>query len=348
VKRDAVLLASGILLLASGACSDPEAVPDPSLVFSSDTMAFRAIVGGSAVPAQVIMVGYEGGGLLPILSIMIQYAAGEPAGWLHVDAYNTAESIRLTLGIIMVPAPGAYHANVVLQDNESTAERSLPVSFTVEPRGSLYVIRDSDDLLQRIDPLTLVITDVGPLGIEYDHGDCAWHSTEKTLYAADGQQWFHIISLTEGTATPAIGARYVSGPMRAVAFDSARGSLYGVHAAFAFLYSSQVARFGWVGVGPLGGDYDITGLVWDPVTGDLLGADSEHFYLLHPDYPHEDQAIVLAPKEPTGSLGLTYDPVIDRFWAVDDGGNLFQYDRFFNRTTLATGIGPHTCIAYVP
>lgn len=47
--------------------------------------------------------------------------------------------------------------------------------------------------------------------------------------------------------------------------------------------------------------------------------------------------------------GWTYDPVIDRLWAVDYGGNIYQYNpTTFTRTTFATGQGAHTCMAYVP
>ena len=47
--------------------------------------------------------------------------------------------------------------------------------------------------------------------------------------------------------------------------------------------------------------------------------------------------------------GWTYDPVIDRLWAVDYGGTIYQYNpATFARTTFATGTGSHTCMAYVP
>jgi hypothetical protein len=47
--------------------------------------------------------------------------------------------------------------------------------------------------------------------------------------------------------------------------------------------------------------------------------------------------------------GITYDPVIDRFWQLDYDGNLFQYEpTTFVRTPITSGQGAHTCAAYVP
>jgi hypothetical protein len=49
-------------------------------------------------------------------------------------------------------------------------------------------------------------------------------------------------------------------------------------------------------------------------------------------------------------FGMTYDPVIDRFWVVDTGGRILQFDPNQNfATTLEAFIGGgRTCIASVP
>lgn len=49
-------------------------------------------------------------------------------------------------------------------------------------------------------------------------------------------------------------------------------------------------------------------------------------------------------------IGLTYDPIIDRFWAAGSGGFLFTYDPNIGYAgkDVATGIGAHSCIVYVP
>jgi hypothetical protein len=58
----------------------------------------------------------------------------------------------------------------------------------------------------------------------------------------------------------------------------------------------------------------------------------------------------LASAGPVIDYGMTYDPVIDRFWVVDTAGQIMQFDpgNGFARTLLSSIPGPHTCIASVP
>src|SRR5690606_15941634 len=63
---------------------------------------------------------------------------------------------------------------------DMTAVRSVGATF--QPRGVLYTIRQSDDILRRLDPVTLQYTDIGGLGFDYAFGDCAWSTASNLLY----------------------------------------------------------------------------------------------------------------------------------------------------------------------
>lgn len=94
-------------------------------------------------------------------------------------------------------------------------------------------------------------------------------------------------------------------------------------------------------------DHHLQGLAWDSKRNVMTTFDGTTMFAI------DVRNAALTPLgTPTfvGNFGMTYDPVIDRFWVVDFNGQLFQIDPNLGfATTLQAGIGgEHTCIAEVP
>ncbi len=229
-----------------------------------------------------------------------------------------------------------------------TAARSVTATFIA--RGWLYTIRDSDDVFQRGNPATGALTDVGPLGAAYAFGDCAYNTATDVMYVVDGRgaKGLYRVSLTTGAATMA-GLHNIA-DMFALAYDAGNGLLYGV-AGDGNLYRLNTTTGAATLVGATGASGTINGLAWDSTRSRLVAltalVSGASVYSINVT---TGAATALA----TGLAGIdnngwTYDPVIDRLWALDYGGNIYQYNpATFARTTIATGAGNHTCVAFVP
>src|SRR6266498_3496968 len=95
----------------------------------------------------------------------------------------------------------------------------------------------------------------------------------------------------------------------------------------------------------------INGLAWDPTRRQfIVFVSNVRCGSLYSVDVTTAAVTLLADAGPIDNAGLTYDPTIDRFWAAEYQGAIVQYDptAAFNRTTVATGTGTHTCIARVP
>ncbi|MBL8626094.1 MAG: InlB B-repeat-containing protein [Myxococcales bacterium] len=229
-----------------------------------------------------------------------------------------------------------------------TAAQTISATFTL--RGSVYAIRDSDDMFQRGNPDTGAIADVGLLGVTYAFGDCAYNSATGAMYMVDGRgaKGLYRVSLTTGAAT-LVGTHNVA-DMFALAYDAGNGFLYGI-AGDGNLYRFSTTTGAATLIGATGASGTINGLAWDSTRNRLVGLTAAlSGATVYSINVATGAATSLASSLPgIDNNGWTYDPVIDRFWAVDYGGNIFQYNpTTFARTTFATGQGAHTCMAYVP
>jgi Bacterial Ig-like domain (group 2) len=259
-------------------------------------------------------------------------------------AVNAVNGVATFSGLSIDFAGTGY----TLRARSGSLTSATSAAFTVAARGVMYIINDNTDVLQRLDPNTLAITDVGALGVGYAFGDCAWDPANSTLYMVEGRtaNTLYRVNLQTGAAT-AIGVHGIT-DMFALGYHPPTDAVYGMSSSTNSLYRLNLATgaatlIGANGVGLL------EGLVWDPIANEFvaLHAGTDALYTI--DVTTGAATLLRGAAGGINDAGFTYDPVIDRFWSVDFSGNIFRYDPSmgYARTTGATGVGPHTCIAYV-
>ncbi len=90
----------------------------------------------------------------------------------------------------------------------------------------LVAVDNGRDTLLRIDPTTLVVTTIGPLGTDVNFGDLAFDRATQTLYLIGGRPnpSLYTVNLTTGAAT-LVGTHGIN-DLFGLAFDSSTGTLY--------------------------------------------------------------------------------------------------------------------------
>jgi hypothetical protein len=223
------------------------------------------------------------------------------------------------------------------------------VTATFAPASHLFTINEADQahpVLQRLDPNTQVVTDVGPLGVSYAFGDCAWSFADSTLYVIDGRaaKALYRVSLATGAAT-LIGVHGIA-DLFALGYHPPSNQLYGV--ALGVLYTINVANGTATAVGPTGTGTTVEGLAWDSKRNRMIALAAGGVVI----YTVNLATGAMAQVQTAGAandLGMAYDPVGDRFLAADFSSKFFQLDpTSFARTDLPNLAGLHTCLAFTP
>jgi hypothetical protein len=226
-----------------------------------------------------------------------------------------------------------------------TADTAVSATFTQS--GRLFMINDRRDRLERLDPDTLAITDVGPLGITYGFGDCAWNPADSTLYVVDGRGALYRVNLQNGAATQ-VGVHGIDA-LFSLAYHPPNETLYGISGSNRTLYKISTIDGAATPV-ELTALTQLDGLAWDSRRTTMMvasrGTSSTLFSI------NVVTGVLSAPLVPADLSfhGLTYDPIIDRLWAVDIDG-VFQFDPSdgFARTAMQiTTPDVRNCIAFVP
>ena len=231
----------------------------------------------------------------------------------------------------------------------TTVNTAVTVTATFDVRGKLFAIKDAGRVSQKIDisgaPVT---TDLGVFGPVYAFGDCAFNTASDTMYAVDGRSVNQLFRVDTTTGVATLIGTHGQGDMFGLAYYPPTNTLYGVSAGKLFSINTTTGAATQIGTSLGIGGGSVDGLAFDSTRNRLVAitAGSVNAYSINVT---TGVATLLVGGLPfIDNFGMTYDPVIDRFWVVDYDGNYTQLDPVtFARTVISTGQGAHTCTAYM-
>jgi hypothetical protein len=211
---------------------------------------------------------------------------------------------------------------------------------------TLVAINEFTHHLERIDPDTLVVTDIGPIGVPYAFGDCMFNPSDSTVYMVDGrgEEGLYTLNLTTGAAS-LVGFHGVPA-MEGLAFHPPTNKIFVTSIDLTDLFTISATTGAATLVGPVG-NHRFQGLAWDSRRSMMVAYDGFEVVSVNLD---NAELTHLAFTDPVVDYGMTYDAVIDRFWVVDTAGQIIQLDpnQGFARTLSSFIPGGRTCIASVP
>ncbi len=116
----------------------------PAIGLASSAVSFTARAGSTNPAAQTVAITNGGPGTLQGIAVSdVQYASGQPAGWLTATVSGASASVTQTSSLQLAAAvaglnPGAYTATVVISaSGASNSPQSVAVSFTVTARPTI-------------------------------------------------------------------------------------------------------------------------------------------------------------------------------------------------------------------
>jgi hypothetical protein len=220
-------------------------------------------------------------------------------------------------------------------------------SVTSAHAGILYAIEEGSNSLVAIDSVTLAMTTVGPLGVDFQFGGLAWNSDTDTLYMVDGRTTglgLYTVDTNTGAAT-LVGSHGID-DMFGLEYDSSTGTLYGVsYTTDPGFYSLNIATGAATLIGNVSGG--LGGLAYDS-SRDRLVAILDGTGSLYEVNRTTGATTFLAFPGNNDDSGLAYDSDLDRFWDISWDGNLYYINAAtYARTTALNGLGAHDGLAYV-
>jgi hypothetical protein len=243
-------------------------------------------------------------------------------------------------------APATGVSNVPVDDGTACNGIGVCEAGTCSIRAQMLVaINDGNGHLERIDRDTFAVTDIGPLGVGYAFGDCAWHPGDGALYMVDGRgaRGLYRIDPVTGAAT-LVGIHGLS-DLFSLAYHPPTNQLYGLDGS-GDLYRISTTTGAATRIGHSFNLF-VDGLVFDSTRNLFVALTA--FGTFFSINVATAQATVLAEAGFINNLGMTYDPSIDRFLVAGFQADLLQFDpgHQFSRTQLAFLSGPHTCLALI-
>ncbi|MEQ9569146.1 MAG: hypothetical protein RLN75_03060 [Longimicrobiales bacterium] len=342
--------ALSVLLVACGDSGTESEPQPPSLALGSSSVTLTAAVWDEPVSATVA-VSNAGDGTVDGLSVSVAYPSGGAEDWLDAVLDRTTAPATLLLEARTQPRSGTYAATVTVASASTGTRQDVAVSLELTPRPLLYLIEHDADVLRRMDPSSLSIHDIGPLGVGFDFGDCAWDSDAGTLYMVDGrgQNRLYTVDLATGAATP-VGTHGVR-DLFAIEYHGPSQTLYaaGGVAPRYVLYRLDRETGEATEVGEL--SRAVHGLAWDAQRQQMVAVRASNANALLMTVDLATAALtILDGTVAVDNHGIGYDPQRDVFWAADWVGTVFRFDPVdgFAVTEVAAGTGSHTCLAYVP
>ena len=332
-------------------CGDSGTAPaEPSVVLGSASIALQAPAAGATQTSQLAITN-GGGGSLGSLTVDVTYEVAQEEDWLEVALDSPSNPTSLSISATPPVRPGTYVAAVGVSE-ESGSSAEVRVEFTVSARPLLYLIDQQGDMLRRLDPVTMTMTDVGPLGVEFSFGDCTWEPGTGALIATDGRPNNTLleVSLSTGAAT-AIGTHSIDDLCALEAHSPSQSLVGSSRLVPRTLYRLDRASAEPTEIGEVG--QRIAGLGWDTSrqvmigSGSNVGPDGGSLFTIDLE---TGAPTLFGSLPPINNHGMTYDPSRDLFWAADVDGQILTIDptNGFAASIMATLQGQNACIAYVP
>jgi len=194
---------------ASAAIKDSVAIvvatgPVALISFGPSAATFTANTGQANPAAQTISVTNGGAGTLANITFAgIQYAGGQPTGWLAATLGNSSAptTLRLTATTGTLP-PGTFSAAVSLASPEaSNSPSALPVTFTVSPVPAIGITPATVTVID-----TLTTTDPAPRTVSVTNigtGTLSGLAVGAVIYGAGQPAGWLTASLGATTTAPA-------------------------------------------------------------------------------------------------------------------------------------------------
>jgi len=233
-----------------------------------------------------------------------------------------------------------------LANEGGTLDQWCVAITTGSEAGTLLTVRPNDDVLVALDPITLELTDIGPLGVAFDFGDLSWDAGTGTMWMVDG--WaassLYTVDILTGEAT-LIGVH--DSDLFGVEIDPNTGILYGSAYSPSGLYSIDQSDASTMLIGDPGFEGDT--ITWDTLRNQMVGLQGGGGTLYSVDVT-DGSSVALSQQGFINNCGLAYEPIGDLYWAIDYSGDLFTYDPNDNytRTLLMSTGTPYKGMAFVP
>jgi hypothetical protein len=231
-----------------------------------------------------------------------------------------------------------FACTVTAIDGAGAMKAAAPLGVVVDGRFAFVTNQSGGAALEKINLDTKAISFIGSLGVPYTFGDLAFDPTTQTLFMVDGQSGTNLYRVDTSTGAATLIGSHGIASMRALGLDTSNGKLFGgvaSGAVFSLNPSTAVAT-------SVGGNVSLDGLTFDTKRGRLVGVTANvsggTLWTINESTGVNTN---LAAAGNIDNNGITYDPIVDMYFAVDFGGNLFQYDPSANmaRTTVTTFAG---------
>lgn len=230
--------------------------------------------------------------------------------------------------------------------------------------GALYAVKqtDVDTILVRIDPQSLVLTEIGPLRTGLSNGGLAWDPVSETLYMLSGTNRAELftVDLSSGEANSV--APIFRPRLTGIAYDCIRDLIYALDwdGGLTHIDPSNGTLVGGSGASDPEGDYGFNGLGFNQHQDILVGIRDNHpwdstgetkgdLYSIEWHIGGGKKLLYDNPQPGFSANGLAYDPDNDLYWSVNQLGELYSFDPSdgYRHTLRGSNYGALLALAYV-
>jgi len=209
----------------------------------------------------------------------------------------------------------------------------------------LYLVRESDGMFRQLQTGSMIFTDIGLLGVDFEFGELAYDDVAGVMYMVDGDaaNALYTVDLATGAAT-LVGVHGQSN-LFGLAVSPA-GELFATDGVDADLFSLDPVTGAATSVAMT---RPAAGLTWDTLRGAMVGLNSVNGDVAEID-PVTGVNTWLANPGAIEHCGFAYDSASDVFWAIDQGGFLYTYDpnNGYARTEVMSNLGAHDGLTVGP